>query len=206
MSDRLAATLGLLCCLFLIAAATALGQTGRAPASSASAAATLGPGSVAEFDVRRLVSPSSKPAPSETWQQIHEKRTVLSRAAGMLEVRVEEDFGPGTQPSVRTERIAAVPDLPAAPKRASAVPAGGVRGSAPDGVPYRTWVGRETIVTPAGTFECTRIAVEITQISSGTHIDEWYADGLPWPVRSFSVTGAGATHFSKSELVKLERK
>jgi hypothetical protein len=206
VSTRLVATTGFVCCSFLIAGSTASSQAGHAPAPPASAAVTLGPGSVAEFDVKRLVSASSKPAPSDTWQQIHEKRTVLSRAAGTLEVRVEEDFGPGTQPSVRTERVAAVPDLPAAPKGASDVAAGGIRHSAPDGVPYRTWVGRETIVTPAGTFECTRIAVEITQISSGTHIDEWYADGLPWPVRSSSVTGAGATHFARSELVKLDRR
>ena len=205
MLTRLAATIGFTGSI-LIAAASAPGQTGRAPSSSTVSAVTLGPGSVAEFEVQRLVSPSSKPTPSEKWQQIRERRTVVSRLAGMLEVRVEEDFGPGTQPAVRTEKIAAAPDLPAPPRRPSVANPGDVRGANPDGIPQRTWVGREIITTPAGTFECTRIAVEITQISSGTHIDEWYVSGLPWPVRSSSVTGAGATHYVKSELVKLERK
>jgi hypothetical protein len=204
MSPRLLTAIGLIGCSIVAAAATTPRRAGPAPTPAVAAA--LGPGSVAEFDVQRLVSPSSKPAPSEKWQQIHEKRTVVSRSGGSLEVRVEEDFGPGIRPAVRTERVAAVPDLPAPPRTRADNKEGAVRGSAPDGIPYRTWVGRETITTPAGTFECTRIAVEITQISSGTHIDEWYAEGLPWPVRSSSVTGAGAVHYVKSELVKLQRK
>ena len=166
----------------------------------------LGAGSVAEFHVQRLVSTSKTPPPSETWQQIHETHTVLSQQGGMLEIRIEEDFGTGTQPSVRTEKIAAVPDLPP-PALPGAANGGSVgRAPGPDGVPRRTWVGREIITTPAGTFECVHIAVEIVQISSGTHIDEWYTAGLPWPVRSSSVTGAGATHYAKSELVTLRRK
>jgi hypothetical protein len=167
----------------------------------------LGPGSVAEFNVQRLVSTSRTPSPAEKWQQIYETRTVLSQKAGMLEIRIEENFGPGTQPSVRMERIAAVPELPAPATRSGDAKTGDLsQATGPDGVPRRTWVGRETITTPAGTFECVHVAVEIVQLSSGTHIDEWYATGLPWPVRSSSVTGAGATHYVKSELVKLQRR
>jgi hypothetical protein len=196
------------------AAAMPVWAQGSAPAAAATKPVpALGPGSVAEFDVQRLVTPNAKPGPNEKWQQIHEKRTVVARAGDTLEVRVEEDFGAGTQPSVHTEKIAAVPDLPtprkaAADGRAPAEPnqGGGVKAKGIDGMPQRTWAGRETVTTPAGAFECTRVAVEIVQMSSGTHIDEWYAAGLPWPVKSSSVTGAGATHFVKSELVKLERK
>jgi hypothetical protein len=169
--------------------------------------ATLGPGSVAEFNVQRLVTVSKSPLPSDKWQQIHETRTVLSQEAGILEIRIDENFGAGTQPSVRTEKIAAVPELPAPAAWGGDANAGNLsQATGPDGVPRRTWVGREMITTPAGAFDCVHIVVEIVQMSSGTHIDEWYAAGLPWPVRSSSVTGAGATHYVKSELVKLQRK
>ena len=193
---------------FLLAICSCLAAGGLArPVGNQAPPPVLGAGSVAEFNVQRLVSTSRNPSPAEKWQQIHETRTVLSQQGGMLEIRIEENFGAGTQPSVRTEKIAAVPDLPAPPAPSGAANGGGVgRATGPDGIPRRTWVGRETITTPAGTFECVHIAVEIVQISSGTHIDEWYTAGLPWPVRSSSVTGAGATHYAKSELVTLRRK
>ena len=196
-----------MCSVLAVSAAADPGQVQAPDPHAARVAKTpaLGPGSVAEFDVQRLVSLNRTPGPSEKWQHIRERRTILSQAGGMIVVRIEENFGPGTQPSERTETIAAAPGLPAQPGPSESANADGARrATGPDGVPRRAWVGRETITTPAGTFECTRIAVEIVQMSSGTHIDEWYAAGLPWPVRSSSVTGAGATHFVKTELVKLE--
>jgi hypothetical protein len=197
---RTAAPMLAICSCLMTGSAAAQGVLPRPPA-------TLGPGSVAEFNVQRLVSTSKSPSPSDRWQQIHETRTVLSQKAAMLEIRIEEDFGPGTQPTVRTEIIAAVPELPAPATRGGDARTGDLsQATGPDGLPRRTWVGRETVTTLAGTFPCVHIAVEIVQMSSGTHIDEWYAAGLPWPVRSSSVTGAGATHYVKSELVKLQRK
>ena len=184
--------------------------TAKDPAAAPAAAkpvAALGVGSVAGFLVQRLVSPQAKPGPEEKWQQIRETRTVVARTGDMLEVRIEEDYGPGTQPAVRTEKIVATPDLPEPLKAGAAARSGAAAlAKGPDGVPHRTWVGRESVTTAAGTFDCVRVAVEIVQISSGTHLDEWYAPGLPWPVKSSSVTGAGATRYMKCELVKLERK